>query len=202
MQSSMSIDRAIQIFEEAKRPFSGKLIAPPGESVGCPYCAQGLVLNGCGVDDSTLRKMEQSIADQTVAKILNISLVESIILRRVNDSKKGCPQNILRLTDDGIGSIIGPHWKQLVSYWRLVSVLGLGLESESGSVSVLVSDWGSDYVLALRLMAVSIDTAWKFYYSVSEILSQNHLKPDYDFKFLKSFGFNSPKDIPLLPELK
>ncbi len=180
LMSTITVERAIQIFEEAKRPFCGRLIGVPNDpSVECPYCAQGLVLHNCGISDDHLRKMEQSIADKKVAQLLGISLFESVLLRTVNDSKKGCPQDVLILTDEGIGSLIGPHWKQLVSFAR--SELALGsvweLALESGSES------GSGY--------------WRTYYAITEIKFQDVLKKDYDFKFLKTFGFNSPKEIPL-----
>ena len=102
----------------ARPLFKGSLI----DSDGC-CCAQGDVLRVCGMSDDDLRAMEQAKADRLVAQSLGISLAESILLREVNDSKEGCPQNVLILADDGIGRILGPNWRVVVAFFRHLDTL-------------------------------------------------------------------------------
>lgn len=78
------------------------------------YCAQGDVLHLKGFDDEALYLMPQEDADEKVAEELGISLFESILLREVNDSEDGCPEDVLR----DPGKFFGEHGDQVIAFWR------------------------------------------------------------------------------------
>lgn len=92
--------------------FRGKLIDDSGDTP-C-LCAQGDVLHQCGVSLDDLRSMDQDKADAMVAKELGITIFESILLRKVNDSQDGCPQAVL----SDLTKILGPRSNLVVSFWR------------------------------------------------------------------------------------
>ena len=82
------------------KPFKGSLIdwdeymeAP--DDIGC-MCAQGQVLNlVAGWTQERLNDVNQSIADKEVARLLNISVTHSVLLRRINDTAPGSPSIVL-----------------------------------------------------------------------------------------------------------
>jgi hypothetical protein len=123
---TITVKRARTLLAKANRPFSGSLIAPPGDAgkAECEFCAQGIILHALGMSDDDLRSMLQTRADAEVAKAIGISRVESVLLRKVNDSGPGLPQAVLDLSDAGIGSVIGGEWRLLVSFWRHLGTLG------------------------------------------------------------------------------
>ncbi len=92
---------------ESRPLFKGKLI----DDNGC-CCAQGDILrHECRMSDEALRKMSQNKADREIAKLLGVPLFQSILLRYVNDSVKGCPQDVL----SNIEKFLGPnHHKVLM----------------------------------------------------------------------------------------
>lgn len=102
--------------DPTSRPlFKGKLIdknAPPGEIPCC--CAQGDVLRCSGVTDDELVNMSQKIADLRVAKLLGITIFESILLRSVNDSEAGCPQAVFT----NPAQILGKHSNLILAFWK------------------------------------------------------------------------------------
>src|SRR4249919_881531 len=82
------------------KPYKGSLIdfaeyERKPESIGC-MCAQGQVLHLLGGWSPTkLRYTEQGKADKATAKLLNISISHSILLRSVNDKVDGAPSIVL-----------------------------------------------------------------------------------------------------------
>ena len=93
----------------ARPLFKGKLI----DSDGC-CCAQGDVLRCCGATDAELRRMPQQKADVLVAKALGISRAHAILLRQVNDSTDGCPQDVLTQPE----KVLGPHANLWIAFGR------------------------------------------------------------------------------------
>ncbi len=97
----VTIEEMVQRWTSMKRPlFKGKLI----DNDGC-CCAQGDVLRVCGFSDDSLREMSQSKADKETASRLGISTLQAVLLRNVNDSKDGCPQEVLT----NPSKILGPN---------------------------------------------------------------------------------------------
>jgi hypothetical protein len=78
-------------------------------------CAQGDAMIACGVPALELYHMHQVEADRKVADLLGISMFHSIMLREVNDSMDGCPENVLRFSDDGLGQVLGPNWRAAIA---------------------------------------------------------------------------------------
>ncbi len=91
------------------------------ESVCC--CAQGDALRTCGVSTDDLWAMLVPEADRKVAKMLGISTFHSILLRKVNDSEAGCPENVLRFSDDGLGKVLGPNWRAAIALGEMVDAI-------------------------------------------------------------------------------
>lgn len=90
-------------------PFKGQLISKDG----C-MCAQGQVLHYLdGVSECGLRELEQTDADDHVAKLLGISVTHSVLLRAVNDSVPGAPSSVL--TDPEVH--LGPNWRAVLGFW-------------------------------------------------------------------------------------
>src|SRR5262245_9124597 len=104
--------------DPARRPlFKGSLIklppGPPGYGDVC-YCAQGDILHDAGMTDAELQQIGQERADRAIAKLLGISLAHSVLLREINDSKPGCPQDVLAAPE----KILGPHARRILCFWQ------------------------------------------------------------------------------------
>ena len=105
-------------FAGADRPlFKGKLIDGGDDDV-C-YCAQGWILHWSGWSDDRLRSVEQKEADEAVAKQLGISTAHSILLRQVNDSKEGCPQDVLTAPE----KVLGDQAHRVLAFWRRLDAM-------------------------------------------------------------------------------
>ena len=89
---------------------------------GCK-CAQGDVLSQCGYTDDELRAMGQDEADAETARLLGISQNHAILLRNVNDSEDGCPQDVLDTSSGGIERLLGPNAKLVLAFWRYLGTM-------------------------------------------------------------------------------
>jgi hypothetical protein len=107
--------------DPARRPlFKGKLIDRDGDKGGAPgspdgpcMCAQGDVLFHNGFSPDDLRAMSQVRADAETARLLGISISHAILLRHVNDSEDGCPQDVL----SDPARILGPNAHAILALW-------------------------------------------------------------------------------------
>src|SRR5690606_29239065 len=68
--------------------------------------AQGDVLRCAGFSEQQLRAIKQTTADREAARLLGISLAESMLIRIVNDST-GRPQDVFQAPE----KVLGPHHK-------------------------------------------------------------------------------------------
>lgn len=92
-------------------PFKGQLVSDDGSCM----CAQGQALHfldGLTVDE--LRNIDQAIADKRVAKIFDISLAHSILLRIVNDRQEGAPSSVIRNPE----KVLGNQAQVVLAFWR------------------------------------------------------------------------------------
>lgn len=92
-------------------PFKGQLVSDDGSCM----CAQGQALHfldGLTVDE--LRNIDQAIADKRVAKIFDISLAHSILLRIVNDRREGAPSSVIRNPE----KVLGNQAQVVLAFWR------------------------------------------------------------------------------------
>ena len=105
----ITISSIVKRWSGLERPlFKGKLI----DTDGCK-CAQGDVLSCAGFSDDELRRMAQSKADVETARILEISMAHSILLRSVNDKAGGAPQIVLSNPEQ----ILGEKAPLLLAFW-------------------------------------------------------------------------------------
>ena len=103
-------DKLVQRWSDpAERPtFKGSLI----DIDGC-CCAQGEALRCSGFSDNDLREMPQHDADIKTAEILGISVTHSVLLRVINDSCPGSPQDVLAAPE----KILGKHADLVLEFW-------------------------------------------------------------------------------------
>ena len=108
--TTITLDSMVQRWTDPKaRPlFKGSLI----DDDGCKS-AQGDVLACAGWTDGQLRELSQDKADMEVAKVLGISTAHAVLLRRVNDKKDGCPQDVLAAPE----KILGDQAGNLLAFW-------------------------------------------------------------------------------------
>jgi hypothetical protein len=133
---------------DARPLFGGELI----DEDGC-CCAQGDVLRTCGVSEDVLRAMEQSAADREVARLLGISRTHATLLRQVNDSREGCPQDVLARPE----LIVGDQAPRILAFWRRLDRMPRAEWAAAGAVA-----WGAA-VLTLRcdLKSMRVSAAWE-----------------------------------------
>ena len=101
------------------RPFMGQLFnraryEKNPSDLGC-MCAQGqsLHLIGGWTVKMLMELGVQRKADLAVAKLFNISVAHSVLLRQINDSVPGAPSIVL--TDPG--KVLGDQWSKLLDFW-------------------------------------------------------------------------------------
>ena len=105
-------------------PFKGSLISDESPSPGMPettcMCAQGqaLFIVG-GYSKEELFSIVQDQADKEVAKLLDISVAQSVLLRKINDSQDGAPSDVLTNPQ----KYLGPNWDKVLEFWHKLDSL-------------------------------------------------------------------------------
>jgi hypothetical protein len=183
----MSIAEIIARWDSGEgKPYKGKLIdvtayeADPA-NIGC-MCAQGQVLHLlAGWSPEKLRDTDQEKADRETAKLLNISVAHSILLRLVNDKADGAPSVVLTNPE----KILGDQAKVVLAFW-------LHLDGMSDK------DWAAAGAAAWD---AARDAAWDAAaYACSEIQGACIMREKGQaFFFLPLLGFADPEAIPALP---
>lgn len=201
---------------ELRPKLSGRLI---NITNGCK-CAQGDVLSECGYSDETLAVMEQYEADCIVAEILRISLYHSVLLRTVNDSRDGCPQDVIDLEGEGIKNILGPNYKIVLAFWRYLCVLSkkewssiykkinndttvvnASLEEYRGLIGLYAYAYDASFRPTMYMMENIMGCSSIYVQSMvaraSEIATLEIVKfPDLGLKIASCFGISDPeKDL-------
>ena len=162
------------------RPYMGSLIdeaayrAKP-ENIGC-MCAQGQALHLLGgwTAEMLMETGIQRNADLATARLLNISVTHSVLLRQINDSVPGAPSIVL--TDPG--KVLGDQWSKLLDFWWFCDQLDDASGEAAGAAA-----WAAARAAAWEIQATEIFRAAK--------------RPFY---FLSMFGIASPDDIPARPD--
>src|SRR5690606_11678267 len=83
------------------------------DETGC-CCAQSDVLRCAGYSDQQLRDITQKAADREVARLLGITIAESVLIRVINDSEDGCPQDVFVAPE----KVLGPHHRLWTAFAR------------------------------------------------------------------------------------
>jgi hypothetical protein len=100
------------------RPYKGSLIdwsayEADHSNIGC-MCAQGQVLHLLGNwTPEHLANANQQKADRETAKLLNISIAHSILLRNINDNANGAPSIVLTNPE----KVLGDQANILLAFW-------------------------------------------------------------------------------------
>jgi len=83
-------------------------------------CAQGQALHFLDKKSvQELRNIDQSKADERVAKLFGISLAHSVLLRIVNDEQEGAPSNVIRNPEQ----VLGDQAHIVLAFWRHLDLL-------------------------------------------------------------------------------
>ena len=146
------------------------------QNIGC-MCAQGQVLHLIGGwSAKRLRDSDQEKADKATAKLLNISVAHSILLRSINDNADGAPSVVLTHPE----KILGDQARIVLAFW-------LHLDR------MKAKDWSAAW-------SAAGSAAWSAEDACSEIQGASILREQgRDFHFLPHFGFANPEAIPPLP---
>jgi hypothetical protein len=100
------------------KPYKGSLIdweafEADQSNIGC-MCAQGQALHLLGGwSPAKLRDTDQEKADKATAKLLNISIAHSILLRSINDKADGAPSVVLTNPE----KILGDQAQIVLAFW-------------------------------------------------------------------------------------
>lgn len=116
---NQSIQQIVKFWEEPRNiPFKGELISLEFDEP-C-MCAQGQVLRIlANWEYEELQNATQEEADVAVAKLLDISIAQSILLRTINDSEEGAPGDVLSKPE----KYLGPNYELILNFWRLIDRL-------------------------------------------------------------------------------
>lgn len=187
---------------ELRPLFKGSLI----DADGC-CCAQGDILrNECAMTDDQLRNLNQSVADRKVAEELGISLFHSVLLRKVNDTQDGCPQDVL--TDPG--KVLGPEWERVLSLgWHLHRMTNKQWNAAMDAARAAAGDaWAAAGEAAgaaraaawAAAMTAAGDAAMTAAGAANEVQGWEVMnKKGQALFFLPLFGFHSIEDILIVP---
>ena len=194
---------------KARPLFRGSLI----DDDGCK-CAQGDVLACAGWTDDQLRGLSQDKADMEVAKVLGISTAHAVLLRRVNDKKDGCPQDVLTAPE----KILGDQAGKLLTFWlHLDRMTGDDWEKVAAAGTAAWTDaWADARTAAWAAAWTAVGTAardaartaaggaawtaagaaaWTAADAANEIQGAAIMrKQGQPFFFLPMFGINDPED--------
>jgi hypothetical protein len=174
------------------KPYKGSLIdwdayEADKQNIGC-MCAQGQVLHLLGGwTPDRLSKTEQEKADKATAKLLNISIAHSILLRSINDKADGAPSVVLTNPE----KILGDQARVVLAFWLHLD----GMKAK---------DWKKAAAAGAAARAAAWAAAWAAAraaaYACSEIQGARIMREKGQaFFFLPMFSFADPESIPPLP---
>ena len=179
-------------------------------SINC-MCAQGQLLHTVGGwTPEQLKAADQLEADRETARIANISVAHSVLLRNINDLADGAPSVVL--TDPA--KVLGDQWSKLLDFWWFMDSLddrgweevAVARTAARASARVISNAWDAGGVAEDAAGGAAVNSArgvaaWDAArFASSEIqgaaILQEQGKP---FFFLPMFGFATPDDIPPCP---
>jgi hypothetical protein len=109
-------------------PFKGKLVSDDGSCM----CAQGQALHFLGnLTVNELRNIDQATADRQVAKLFDISIAHSVLLRQVNDRQKGAPSNVIRNPEQ----VLGDQAQIILAFWRHLDCMTPAAKAAAGAAA-------------------------------------------------------------------
>jgi hypothetical protein len=215
--TAIAIDTLVARWSDpASRPlFKSHLITTDDDGNVC-YCVQGDVLHLAGWSDDRLLNVDQEDADRAVAELLGISRAHAVMLRRVNDSQDGCPEDVLRAPE----KVIGAQAQRVLAFWRRLDAMS----NEDWQKVVTAGDAAGDAAWdaagdaawdaaraaagdAARDVAGDVawdaarDAAWDAAWAINEIQGAALMKErGQAFFFLPMFGISDPSELDGEPE--
>ena len=186
------------------RPYMGSLIdeaayrAKP-ENIGC-MCAQGQALHLLGgwTAEMLMETGIQRNADLATARLLNISVTHSVLLRQINDSVPGAPSIVL--TDPG--KVLGDQWSKLLDFWWFCDQLD-DASGEAAGAAAWAAAWEAARAAAWEAAGAAAGAAaWAAARAAAWEIQATEIfrAAKRPFYFLSMFGIASPDDIPARPD--
>ena len=157
-------------------------------------CAQGDVLHRFGgYSPSQLCMLPQATADKETARVLGISVAHAILLRNINDSRPGCPHDVLVNPE----KILGKHATFVLAFWLHLDSLDEAAwvaaadaaGAAAGAAARARAAAGAAAVAAARAWDAAWDAAWVAARASWEI--QGHELMKAPLYFLPLFGIAS-----------
>lgn len=220
------------------KPYKGKLIdwseyegagAPAEAPLSC-LCAQGQVLHLlAGWSPKKLRDADQEKADRETARLLNISVAHSILLRIINDDAEGAPSVVLTQPEKILGDqakivlafwlhldgMKAKDWKKVAAAWAAAGDAAWAAADAAWAAAgdAAWAAWDAAWAVAkaaagdaagVAARAAAWDAAsaaaWDAAKACSEIQGARLMRErGQPFFFLPMFGFADPESIPALP---
>ena len=153
-------------------------------------CAQGDILHFAGFTDEELRNLNQAKADLEVSQRLGISVCHAALLRRVNDTQDGCPEDVLRAPE----KILGPNAQTVLAFWRHLDRM---TEADWIKFFDAAKDARAAWDARAAKDAWDARAAWAAvgYASVEIQFPEKMVKEGETFFFLPLFGFADPTAV-------
>jgi hypothetical protein len=194
------------------KPYKGSLIdwsafEADKSNIGC-MCAQGQVLHLLGGwSPGKLRDVGQAKADEATAKLLNISIAHSILLRSVNDKADGAPSIVLTHPEKVLGDqaqTVLAFWLHLdgmkAKDWQKVAAAGAAAGAAARAVAWAAARAAAGAAAWAAAWAVARAAARAAAGACNEIQGARILREKGQaFFFLPMFGLADPESIPVLP---
>jgi hypothetical protein len=182
------------------KPYKGSLIdweafEADQSNIGC-MCAQGQALHLLGGwSPAKLRDTDQEKADKATAKLLNISIAHSILLRSINDKADGAPSVVLTNPE----KILGDQAQIVLAFWLHLD--GMKAKDWKKVAAAWAAAWEAARAAArAAAWAAAWAAARAAAYACSEIQGARIMREKGQaFFFLPMFSFADPESIPPLP---
>lgn len=174
---------------------------PDGPIDECKFCAQGDILaRDGGWSPRRIKGVDQPEADREVARLLGISVAHAVLLRHVNDSRAGCPEDVLAAPEKVLGDQAGrvlAFWRRLDAMtaddWRNVAAAAGDAAWDAAWDAAGAAAWAAALAAA---RAAARDAAWAAAGASNEIQGARLLRErGQPFTFLPLFGIADPDEL-------
>jgi hypothetical protein len=155
-------------------PFKNSLISSEpskdGDEPTTCMCAQGQALYKIGgYTEDDLRSIAQDKADREVARLLDISVAHSVLLRSINDGQPGAPSDVLTSPE----KYLGKNCHAVMKFWWFVDGLSQGqwkevvrrydaIDGDAGIATVIAANgaWNAAGIATVNGAWIAANGAW------------------------------------------
>lgn len=170
-------------------PFKGSLVSEDGACM----CAQGQALHflgGLTVDE--LRSIDQLAADRQVARLFNISLAHSVLLRIVNDRQPGAPTSVIRNPEQ----VLGNQAHVVLAFWRHLDRMTPSAWEAARMAASMAAKEAAGGAATGAAGEAAWEAAWEAVGATHEIQGAAIMRAkNQPFHFLPLFGFADPEAV-------